>query len=556
MNPITQFLTQSWKGFNTLEPSRKLSLLAIAAVALVGIGTMVYWTGMPEYRVLFSNLNSEDAGNIVTRLQEKKVPYKMSAAGDSILVPSEKISEMRLELASLGLPQGGGVGFEIFDSKPLGATEFVQQLNYQRALQGELSRTINGLDEIQQSRVHLAIPKKSLFIEDQKKPTASVIVKLKSGRTLRPPQIEGIVHLVASSVEGMNPSDVMVVDNSGKVLSKIQDESKLARMSNSQVEYQRNFEKDLTGRVQSMLEKVVGEGRAVVRVSADLDFRITEKTEEKYDPEEPVMRSMQRQSQKSSSTAATAGGQSSVAPVGGKQAGATAAKQGTGNERLDEIVALVSGKQAGTTAGKQGTGSERLDEVVNYEINKVVSKTVMPTGDVKKLSVAVLIDGPYVKNDKGVEEFQPRSKKELTDLEELVKKAAGFDIKRGDQVVITNIPFNKGEFEAGGAGKETWQEKITVFYPVVYPIMKYIVMIIGIFLAIIAIRPLITMLAARGKMPEYAARGAAAPAVGELEGTGPLALGEKTIGGETDLVRQMASADARRFAELLRMWLR
>ncbi|MGA2330455.1 MAG: flagellar basal-body MS-ring/collar protein FliF, partial [Syntrophales bacterium] len=158
MNPITQFFAPIWKGFNTLEPSRKLSLLAIAAVTFIGIGTMVYWTGMPEYHVLFSNLNSEDAGNIVARLQEKKVPYKMSAAGDSILVPSEKISEMRLELASFGLPQGGGVGFEIFDNKPLGATEFVQQLNYQRALQGELSRTINGLDEIQQSRVHLVIP--------------------------------------------------------------------------------------------------------------------------------------------------------------------------------------------------------------------------------------------------------------------------------------------------------------------------------------------------------------------------------------------------------------
>ena len=530
MNALTQFFAQVWKGFNTLEPSKKLSLLVIAAVAFIGIGTMVYWTGMPEYRVLFSNLNSEDAGNIVARLQEKKVPYKMSAAGDSILVPSEKISEMRLELASFGLPQGGGVGFEIFDNKSLGATEFIQQLNYQRALQGELSRTINGLDEIQQSRVHLVIPKKSLFIEDQKKPTASVIVKLKSGRTLRPPQIDGIVHLVASSVEGMNPSDVMVVDNSGKVLSKIQDESKLARMSNSQVEYQRNIEKDLTGRVQSMLEKVVGEGRAVVRVSADLDFRITEKTEEKYDPEEPVVRSTQRQSQKSSSTVATAGGQSTVAPVG---------------------------KQAVTTPAKQGTGSERLDEVVNYEINKVVSKTVMPTGDVKKLSVAVLIDGPYVKNDKGVEEFQPRSKKELTDLEELVKKAAGFDAKRGDQVVITNIPFNKGEFEAGVAGKETWQEKITVFYPVVYPIVKYMVMIIGILLAIIAIRPLITMLMSRGKMPDYATRGAAAPTAGELEGAAsPLALGEKTVGAETDIVRQMASADTRRFAELLRIWLR
>ena len=529
MESLIHFFSQIWKGFNSLEPSRKLTLLIIAAVTFIGIGTMVYWTNSPEYRVLFSNLSTEDAGNIVGRLQEKKVPYKLSATGDSILVPSEKISELRLELASSGLPQGGGVGFEIFDNKSLGATEFVQQLNYQRALQGELSRTINGLDEIQHSRVHLVIPKKSLFVEDQKKPTASVIVKLKSGRTLRTGQIDGIVHLVASSVEGMNPTNVMVVDNSGKVLSQIQDESKLAGMSNSQVEYQRNVEKDLTNRVQSMLEKVVGEGKAVVRVSADLDFRITEKTEEKYDPEEPVVRSMQRQSQKSTSTGQTAGGQSTIAPVGGKQ--------------------------AGTTTGKQGPGNERLDEVVNYEINKVVSKTVMPVGEIKKLSVAVLVDGIYVKNDKGVEEFQQRSKKELTDMEELVKKASGFDAKRGDQVVITNVPFNKGEFDTG-TGKESWQEKVTTFYPVI----KYLVILaVLILLVIFILQPLIKMLQARAKMPEFAIREAPSLSPGELEGISrPLSIGDKSMTAltETDLVRQMANADTRRFAELLRLWLR
>ncbi|HVO65599.1 MAG TPA: flagellar basal-body MS-ring/collar protein FliF [Syntrophales bacterium] len=531
MGSLIQFLTQIWKGFNALEPSKKLSILIIAAVTFIGVGVMVYWTNKPEYRVLFSNLGADDAANIAARLQEKKVPYQISPSGDSILVPSEKISEIRLELASSGLPQGGGVGFEIFDNKSLGATEFVQQLNYQRALQGELSRTINGLDEIQHSRVHLVIPKKSLFVEDQKKPTASVIVKLKAGRTLRPPQIDGIVHLVASSVEGMNPSDVMVVDNSGKVLSVIQDESKLARMSNSQVEFQRNIEKDLTNRVQSLLEKVVGEGKAIVRVSADLDFRITEKTEEKYDPEEPVVRSMQRQSQKSGSGALTAGGQSTIAPVGGKQPG-------------------------GSTAAKQGPGSERLDEVVNYEINKVVSKTVMPVGDVKKLSVAVLLDGPYVKNDKGVEEFQPRSKKELTDLEELVKKAAGFDTKRGDQVVITNVPFNKGEFDAGTTGKESWPEKVTAFYPVI----KYIVMLAAlILLAIFVLQPIIKMILVKGKTTGFTTRESLSAPAGELEGTAsPLAIGEKSTVAltETDLVRQMANADTRRFAELLRLWIR
>jgi flagellar M-ring protein FliF len=530
MESFINFFSQIWKGFTALELSKKLSILAIAAVTCIGIGAMVYWTSQPEYRVLFSNLSAEDAGNIVSRLQEKKVPYKMSAAGDSILVPSDKISELRLELASSGLPQGGGVGFEIFDNKSFGTTEFVQQLNYQRALQGELSRTINGLDEIQQSRVHLVIPKKSLFVEDQKKSTASVILKLKSGRTLRPPQIDGIVHLVASSVEGMNPSDVMVVDNSGKVLSMIRDESKLARMSNSQVEFQRNIEKDLTNRVQTMLERVVGEGKVVVRATADLDFRITEKTEEKYDPEEPVVRSIQRQKQKSGSGAIAAGGQSTIAPVGGKQ--------------------------TSSTATKQGPGSERLDEVVNYEINKVVSKTVMPVGEIKKLSVAVLVDGLYVKNDKGVEEFQPRSKKELADLEELVKKASGFDTKRGDQVVITNVPFNKGDFDAANGVKGSWQEKVPVFYPVI----KYLVMLAVLALLVLfVLQPLIKMLLVKAKTPAFVAREGQPPQPGELEGIpSPLAIGDKSMVAltETELVRQMANADTRRFAELLRLWLR
>jgi flagellar M-ring protein FliF len=506
MGSLQQLMIQFWRGFNALAPSRRMTILGVAAASLLGMGLLIYMANQVDYRVLFSNLSNEDAGNIVARLQEKKVSYRLSPSGDSIMVPAEKVSELRLEMATSGLPQGGGVGFEIFDTKSLGATEFVQQLNYQRALQGELSRTINGLDEIQHSRVHLVIPKKSLFLEDQKKATASVILRLKPGRSLRSPQIEGIAHLVASSIEGLSPADVMVVDNSGKVLSKIQDESKLARLSSSQIEYQRNIEKDLTGRVQSMLEKVVGEGKAVVRVTADLDFRMTEKTEEKYDPEEPVVRSVQRASEKSDD---------------------------------------------GSESRSQGRKS---DEVINYEINRVVNKTVMPVGDIKKLSIAVLVDGNYLKNDKGVEEFQPRSKKEIADLEELVKKAAGFDPKREDQVVVTNVPFKRVDADAGMADGESWKDRIAAFVPVI----KYLSLAAGIICLILFIfRPMMKMLLAKGKEAPVGAW--AAGAAGELPaGASPLALGEETGRGmtETDVVRQMADADARRFAELLRNWLK
>lgn len=496
-----------------LPPSKRITIALVSLITVVMIGSVVYYTSQVDYQVLFSNLSTEDAGNIVSRLQEKKVPYKVSQSGNAISVPADRVSELRLELAAAGLPQGGGVGFEIFDTKNLGLTEFVQQLNYQRALQGELARTINGLDEIQHSRVHVAIPKKSIFVEEQKKPTASVILKLKPGRQLKPNQIEGISRLVASSIEGLSPNDVMVVDSSGKVLSRPQDETRLGKLSSSQMEYQRNVEREITNRIQTMLEKVVGEGKAVARVSADLDFRITERLEEKYDPNDPVIRSVQRQT-----------------------------------EKTDE-------------------SDSRTDETINYEITRTVDKTVMPVGDIKKLSIAVLVDGIYTKNDKGEEVFTARSKKEMTEIEELVKKASGFDPKRDDQVVVSNVPLQRVDPESGLAQGETFKERVVTFLPALRWVF-IIIVIVCFFLFVL--RPLMRMLIERGS--ERTASAAAATAtekwpigpppgsapVGELgDGMQPaMMIGEPRMLNETDLIRQMANADSRRFAELLRNWLK
>ncbi len=531
MDQLTQAFSQIWKGFNTLTPSKKASILAAVIATVVGILIMVYVAGNIEYRVLFSNLGTEDAGAIVAKLKEKKIPYQLSDSGNSVLVPADKVSELRLELASSGLPQGGGVGFEIFDNKTLGVTEFVQQLNYQRALQGELARTINGLDEIQHSRVHIVIPKKSLFTEDQTKPTASVIVKLKAGRSLRPAQIDGIVHLVASSVEGLNPADVMVVDNTGKVLSKIQDDAKLGRLSNSQADYQRGFERDLTSRVQSMLEKVVGEGKAVVRVSADLDFRVVEQMEEKYDPESPVIRSQQRLNERSG-------------PAGGEAPASGAAA-------LNAQGARAQSKQ------------EKSDEITNYEISKTVNKTVMPVGEIKKMSIAVLVDGNYVKNAKGEEEYQARSKKELADLEDLVKKSAGFDAKRDDQIVVTNIPFKKVDVEE--EVKVPIMERVTQFYPV----LKYVLLMgVGAMVFFLFLMPAVKGLKEKGTvearpvaavgeggaMPQPLAGGGV---TAEIQGMPSVPLIGQDMKGysESEIVKQLAAADARKFADLLRHWI-
>lgn len=522
-----QLFSQMWKGFESLPASRKLTILAAAGITLLSIALAVVFINQPDYKVLYTNLSAEDAGQITARLQEKKIPYQLSPTGDMISVPSEKVSEMRLELAASGLPKGGGVGFEIFDAKNLGVTEFVQQLNYQRALQGELTRTINSLDEIQQTRVHLAIPKKSLFSEDQKKPTASVVVRLKSGRNLSDPQIHGIAHLVSSSIEGMSPRDVMIVDSSGKVLSKVTEGGEMAQLSNSQIEYKKNVEKDLTSRITSMLEKVVGEGKAVVRISTDLDFRVTEKTEEKYDSEEPAIRSVQRSQEKSGATSGGAG-ESSVA---------TTARQAA-------------------PPRPAGSNREKSDETINYEISRTVNKTVMPVGDVKKLSIAVLVDGNYVKSDKGVEEYQPRPEKELTALEDLVKKSAGFDAKRGDQVVVSNVPFKKGELGTEPAEK-SWLDKLMPFMP----LLRYLVMLVVIALvALFVAKPLVRMLAERGREVEVSVREVPAGAGALKGGDGvTLSLGAPQQSRElteADIVRHMASADSKRFAELLRNWIK
>jgi flagellar M-ring protein FliF len=517
------FFAKLMGGLNALSASRKMTLAGVAVAVALSIGAFVWFMNQADYRVLFSNLSSGDAATILTKLKEKKVPYQLSVAGDVISVPAGRVSELRLELAADGIPQGGGVGFEIFDNKTFGTTEFEKQLNYRRALQGELARTINSLDEIQQSRVHIVLPKDSLFVDQQKKTTASVTIRLKQGKKLKPSQVEGIGHLVASSVEGLRATDVMIVDSQGNILSKITEgDSRLTQMSASQVEYKKNIEKDMAGQIQTLLENVVGPGKAAVRVSAELDFRVMEKTEELYDPESPVIRSTQKQLDK----------MTGPAPVPGKTA------------------ALLP---------SAGPEKEKSEEIVNYEINKVVNKTVMPVGDVKKLSVAVLVDGIYSKDSKGALVYQDRPKKDVDALEDLVRKSAGLNAQRGDQLIVNSMPFNRPDAEQEMMSLP-WQDRLAIFFPII----KYVVILIALVLILLfVIKPLVQSLAA---ISQRAPSGTltAPPATGrggvsvELSGKPmPLAIGgfeDRTL-TEVEMARQMAALNSKKFAELLRNWL-
>jgi len=330
---------------------------------------------------------------------------------------------------------------------------------------------------------------------------------------------------VASSVEGLSPEDVMIVDNDGNILSVNRNESQMSKQTDSQIEFQRNVERNLANGIQSMLEKVIGKGKVEARVSAVLDFRVIEKTEEIYDPDEPVVRSLHRKSEKQGTSAGE--GESPVSSIGERRVNA------------------------------YGAGREKTDETINYEINRVVSKTIMPVGEVETLSVAVLVDGIYQKNDKGTEEFRPRSKKEIETLEGLVKGSIGFDAKRGDQVVITSIPFKKVELETISDEKSFWKAESLM----AASLMKYIALLIALILVLFfVLRPLIKFILTKDRTIEAGGRAlpaAASPAGLEDKGVS-LELGgemDESLRG-VDVVRDLAGRDPQKFAELLRNWLR
>ena len=433
---ISDFSSQLKALFKSLSPAKRFTLIGFVTATLVGFIFLALWTGSPDYQVLYSNLSPEDAGTIVNSLKEKKIPCKTSSNGNSILIPKEMIPEARLDLASRGLPRGSGVGFEIFDNTKLGMTEFVQNVNYQRALQGELSRTINGFDEVESSRVHIVMPSKSLFLEDETPATTSIILKLRPGRRLREAQVQAVVHLVSSSVSGLNPENVTIVDNYGKMLAGNKTDSESGTANTDQLALQGKIEKGLETRIQSMLEKPLGPGKAIVRVSCELDFKRQERTEEKFFPDKNAIRSEQLFNESSKGLGT---GPSGVPGILSN----TSAADMTGDEN-----ARKKNGQSGVAESFQ-----KQERTVNYEISKVTSHTIEPFAAIKRVSVAVIIDGVRKLADKedgkgNAKEqwvYVPRTEEEMGKLERIVKRAANFDSARGDEVEVVNIPFELSE---------------------------------------------------------------------------------------------------------------
>lgn len=392
---------------------RKIALAAVTALTLGLFALIIVQARTADYQLLYGNLADTDAAAVVDWLKGHNVPYQLTNNGQTVLIPAKNVHETRLSLAALGLPQGGGVGFEIFDKQSFALTDFVQKVNYSRALQGELSRTIASLGPVETARVHLALPEKRLFKDQQKAATASVIIKLAPGKRLSEAQIQGIVHLVSSSIEGLEPAHVTVIDQNGTVLSRIVEKGMASGLSPDMLEFQMQVEQRLEDRAQALLDKSLGAKNAMVRVSATLDFARTEKTEETFDPEEPVIRSEQVSDEKSGSeiTGGVPGVQSNLEGPSNQTAGAT-------------------------------PPTSRSQRTTNYEISKVVSKTTNPIGTISKLSVSVLVaDKTIPAKDKEPAKTEPRTASELKALETMVASALGLDTSRGDKIEVTSLPF-------------------------------------------------------------------------------------------------------------------
>jgi len=463
-----------------------MAAMAAVTLALVGFfGFVIMRVTTPPMATLFTDLSYEDSSAIIKDLERQGIPYEMKNDGSVIQVPKDKITRLRMKLAEGGLPKGGGVGYEIFDkSDALGATSFVQNINHLRALEGELARTIKAIDRIQAARVHLVLPERPLFSRETPEPSASIVLRVRG--QLEPQQVRAIRHIVASAVNGMKAQRVSIVDENGQLLANGAAGDSAGDISGD--ERRAAFEKRLRDQVEGIVSSVVGSGRARVQLSADFDYNKVTQTSDKFDPEGRVLRSSQSREESSASTNTNDG-------------------QVTVNNELPGN----SGNTAGSTPKDQ---SKKSEEINNYEISRVTKTEVTEAGRVNRISVAVLVDGSYTKNDKGEVVYAPRTKEDLELIGTLVRSAIGFDEKRGDQVQVVNLKFAESpslipaEAPKGLLGMFQFTKD-----DIMYFIELGVMLILGIIVVFMVVRPLLKRVLAAD--PAAAPEVAALPALPE-----------------------------------------
>ncbi|OGF98053.1 MAG: flagellar M-ring protein FliF [Candidatus Glassbacteria bacterium RIFCSPLOWO2_12_FULL_58_11] len=446
MNEFFQnFLTQAREIWGRLSPNQRFAMVGVTFITIVGMIAMLIWVQRPKYDVLFSGLDEDDSNNILVELKSNKIPYQVEQNGMVILIPSNDIPETRLTLAGKGLPRTAGVGYEIFDKVNLGVTDFVQKINYRRALEGELSRSIETIRNVDKARVHIVIPEERLFTEDQQKPSASVMLKLRPSTKLDEKQILGVTHLVASSIEGLQPENITIVDSYGNMLSSVQAVDPMVKLTAHQLELRERMEDYLTKKVQSLLNGVLGTGNSVVRISAELDFKKVDQTIRTFDPNNVVVRGEQR----------------------------------------EENVQSNDQEKSSTTGEST---------ITNFEINETMEHVVQESGSIRRLTVAVFVNEPTAMvppatGGDPVRQSNPRSQQELDNIRAIVQNSVGYDPLRGDQVAINQLSFDTSQVDQEKQALE--QAERREFW---YSVAQKVLLVISILIFVLFARSLLRSL--------------------------------------------------------------
>src|SRR5574343_1553220 len=453
------------EAFDRLGSQQKIALMvAIAALIAVVVGAIL-WSRQPDWKVLFSNLTEKDGGSIATILEQQNIPHRYSDSG-ALLVPAERVHEVRLKLASQGLPRGGMVGFELMENQKFGVSQFAEQVNYQRGLEGELARTIQSIGSVQSARVHLAIPKPSVFVREEQKPTASVMLNLYPGRALDAGQVAGITHLVSSSVPHLPAANVTVIDQSGALVSQLKNKLTEAGLDPTQIKYVREIESIVVKRIEDILSPMLGQGNFKVQVAADIDFSQTEQTAESYrpnsTPESTSIRS--QQNNETASVNQAAGGVPGALtnqppvpatapltqPATGQQAGNQPGKPGDIQGKVD-----AAGVTAPLNAAGQPINTSK-NATINYELDKTIRHTRQGMGNIRRLSAAVVLNHRKEIDKTGKPITQAITDAEMKQINELVREAMGFSKERGDTLSVANSPFAVSERTE--AGLPVWKD--------------------------------------------------------------------------------------------------
>ena len=462
-------LAQLTEGFVRLPLTQKILFPLLIVGSVMGIIYVSKWAGRPDFVVLYSDLKPADSSAVIDQLKAQKIKYEVRGGGDTIAIsPPEIVHELRITLAGEGIPKGGTVGMEIFDNLSLGATSFVEKRNFQRALQGELERTITAIDMVSSARVHITQPEKSVFSKKGEHPTSSVMLRLRSGAELTQKQVKGIANLVAGSVEGLAAENVTIIDVYGNLLTKKEDGEDNLGLEATRLQYQREIEKGYAQQIEQMLSRVLGAGKVVARVSANMDFSVNEREEESYDPGGQVMRSLR----------------SVEEGVGASQRGG-----------IPGVVAnLTNDPDLLSPPSANSENTSRREEVKNFEVSRAVSRTIVPRGRLTKLTVAVLVDGTYeavpAPDGSGEQQvFKPLSSEVLSQIENLVRGAVGYDAARGDSITVENIPFSMPD------GQDAALLEKEASHNLIFKYLSYLGPILFILLFfIVAVRPVVKFL--------------------------------------------------------------